>query len=150
MSATTPAQRSRRYLTEQGYLVETVEVWLPHAKRRKDLLGCGDLLAVKAGEPPLLVQVTTTDHQADRLAKALVAPGLRRWLETGRTAFAVHGWGERRGPGGKPVWDVTVRAVALADLEQPLAVTETTPRRRRRPKAEKQLALFDQATEPRP
>jgi hypothetical protein len=113
---TTPAGRSLAYLRGLGYLVETVERWIPHRRVRLDLLGCGDLLAVKAGEPgPLLVQVTTRDHQADRLAKALAQPGLRAWLACGGR-FEVHGWAKVGPRGQRKLWDVTRRAVTLADL----------------------------------
>jgi hypothetical protein len=115
LTVPTPSARSAAYLRGLGYLVETVERWLPYARRRVDLFNCGDLLAIKPGEPPLLVQVTTTGHQADRMAKALSRPGLLVWLRAG-AAFAVHGWRKAGPRGGRKAWAVTVRPVTLADL----------------------------------
>jgi len=72
-----------------------VERWIPGAKIRRDLFGFGDVLAIRPGEV-LLVQATTGDHVAHRLAKiaghenaaAVRAAGIR---------IVVHGWRKLRG-----------------------------------------------------
>ncbi|CAN0586163.1 unnamed protein product, partial [Ectocarpus sp. 12 AP-2014] len=54
-----PTQRSKAALQKEGWTVEVVEKWNPHVRQRKDLFGFADLLAIKPGEQPLLIQVTS-------------------------------------------------------------------------------------------
>ena len=112
----TPSARSRQLLIREGHVVETVERWIPGRHVRLDAFGVGDLLACREGDlGPLLVQVTTKDHQANRMAKAASAsPDCGRWLACGGR-FEVHGWG-RIVRGKRRLWDVTRRAVLLSDL----------------------------------
>jgi len=65
MSATA---RTLERLRELGYQARGVEKWNPYAKIRQDLFG-GDLLALKPGEPVLVVQCTTGANVAARIAK---------------------------------------------------------------------------------
>jgi hypothetical protein len=102
------------YLRERGYLVLRVEHWNAFTRRRQDLLSC-DLLALKAGEPPLLVQVTTRDHQAARRTKILSTPGVDTWLRTGGR-ICVHGWALVGPRGSRKTWAVSETEVSLADL----------------------------------
>jgi len=51
-----------------------VERWIPHANRRRDLFGFGDVLAIDRREPGfLLVQCTSLAHVVDRLWEAVQA-----------------------------------------------------------------------------
>jgi hypothetical protein len=54
-----PTQRSLKHLREQGYLAWVVEHWDSFSKRRKDLWGWCDILAIRENEV-LAVQVTST------------------------------------------------------------------------------------------
>jgi hypothetical protein len=111
----TPSARSRQLLIREGHVVETVERWIPGRHVRLDAFGVGDLLACREGDSgPLLVQVTTKDHQANRMTKARAEPRLKVWLASGGR-FEVHGWG-RIVRGKRRLWDVTRRAVLLSDL----------------------------------
>ena len=102
-----PTSRSLAYLRERGYVAEKVEYYNPFSKRRVDLFGCIDIVAVKAGEAILGVQATTVANQAARKAKALSLPGLQAWLGAGGR-FEVHGWGKHGLLGKRKTWDVTV------------------------------------------
>lgn len=115
MSKPSPTKRSLDFLRQQGATVEVVEHWNHFARIRQDLLGFADLLVLKPGEPPLLVQVTTRGHQAARADKIISLPAARIWLECGGK-IAVHGWAQVGAAGKRKVWDVTVRPVTLADL----------------------------------
>ena len=73
----TPSARSTALLREQGYTVETVERWIPGVCIRRDLLGCADLLAIRAGEldrapdsakPALLMEIAAGCQQAGQFA----------------------------------------------------------------------------------
>lgn len=85
-----PTQRSLKYLRALGYHCSIVERWNPHTKIRQDLFGFADLLCIKEGFSPLLVQVTSSGWssrirkiQAEPLAKLALASGF---------AIEVHGW----------------------------------------------------------
>jgi hypothetical protein len=133
----TPTARSLAYLRQRGYLAAVVEHWLPRLKIRRDLFGFGDLLAVHPRDRLIvLVQVTTADHIAHRLAKARARPELAAWLKAGGR-FEVHGWAKR---GGK--WAVRIVNVAGEDLEP----VDLTPRPRRG--RGRQRGLFDGQVRP--
>jgi hypothetical protein len=97
MSKTTPTQRA-------------------FAKVRVDLFGIGDILAVRAGEPPLLVQATSGTNHSARVTKALAQPALPVWLLTG-ALFQVWSWA-KRGPRGKAkVWQCRRQPLTMLDLD---------------------------------
>lgn len=68
--ASSPTQRTLKYLREQGYLVGIVEFWNPHARIRQDLFGFADLACVHPERPGmLLVQCTSGSNHAARRTK---------------------------------------------------------------------------------
>ena len=78
-----------RELRNAGYTVAVVERWLPYANQRQDLFGMFDLLAIKSGSRPLLVQVTSTGLSVRR--KKILANELLPIVQE----FAdceLHGW----------------------------------------------------------
>lgn len=111
----TPTARSLQALRRDGYEAAVVEKWLPYCRRRADLFGCIDILAVKYGEPVLAVQATSAANVSSRLSKSLAEPRLRIWLGSGQR-FEVWGW-SKRGPRGKrKTWQLVRREVGLGDL----------------------------------
>jgi hypothetical protein len=131
-----PSSRSMALLRREGYAVDVCERWLPHAGVHRDLFGIGDLVAAKAGEPgPLLVQVTTGDHLANRMAKARAEPRLHAWMGCGGR-FELHGWSKREGR-----WFCRRVSLRPQDLE-PIDLTPR-PRLRRRRRGERQKLLWD-------
>jgi hypothetical protein len=84
-----PTQRSLAHLRADGYTVEVVEHWNPHARIRQDLFGCIDLLALR-GDETLAVQTTTTGVAA-RVRKIADNPHLPAMRAAGWTIH-VHGW----------------------------------------------------------
>ena len=87
---TSPTQRSLKYLRNLGYHCSIVERWNPHTRIRQDLFGFADLLCIKEGFSPLLVQVTSSGWssrirkiQAEPLSKLALASGFE---------IEVHGW----------------------------------------------------------
>jgi hypothetical protein len=68
-----PLQRTHARLKELGYEVAKTEHWNHFAKRRQDLFGFIDTLAVKA-DHMLAVQTTDVDHQAAHVAKVKGIP----------------------------------------------------------------------------
>ena len=60
--------KSRLWLGDLGYLVETVERWNSFTRRKADLWGFADLLAIRRGEV-LAVQVTSKHNRASHVSK---------------------------------------------------------------------------------
>jgi|SRR5215831_1356051 len=112
---TSPLSRTKKSLQEDGYTVEITEYMKTgyDAKTRrafayrKDLLGIGDLLALKAGQPPLLVQCTNIDHFAERVQKVQNSHLSPLWLACGGRA-AVWGWSLKQWKGKTKKWQPTV------------------------------------------
>ena len=87
---TSPTQRSVALLKQDGWEVAIVERWNPHVRIRQDLFGFADILAMKPGETPKLVQVTSSGW-ASRVAKILAEPRASLALQSG-FEIEVHGW----------------------------------------------------------
>jgi hypothetical protein len=142
MAKTSPTARSMKLLRQEGFVVAPCERWVPHQNIRVDLLGVGDLIACRPGDPgPLLIQVTTDDHLAHRKAKAQAEPRLRAWLGCGGCRFELHGWRKR---GDR--WHcrrVELRGEDLAEVD-----LTPRPRPRRRRRGEQQAGLFDLSITP--
>jgi hypothetical protein len=135
MMAASPTARSLDLLRKSHYLAAVVERWNPHVGPgiRQDLFGFADILAVHPRRREfLLVQTTSLDHVAHRLAKSKGRPELAAWLRAGGL-FQVHGW-KRRGV----KWEVKIVAVAADDLVG--VVVQKLARRGPRPR---QRELFD-------
>lgn len=85
-----PTQRSLKYLRASGYAVGIVERWIERARKRIDLFGFIDLVAVR-GDETLGVQTTSGQNLAARIAKAKALPEFRAWINTGNVV-EFHGW----------------------------------------------------------
>jgi len=87
---TSPTQRSLALLRKRGYVAEVVEKWIPQVKRRKDLFGIGDVLAIREGEV-LLVQATSDSNVSSRVNKIGDAEATGAVRKAG-IRIHVHGW----------------------------------------------------------
>ena len=102
MPALTPTQRSTQLLRSEGWLVARVEYWNSFAKKRVDLLGFGDLLAVHPRDRLIaIVQVTTRSNVAARRRKILSLEAHRLWCAAGGV-IEIHGWAPNK---RLPKWD---------------------------------------------
>lgn len=91
---TSPTQRSLAWLRSHGWTAVVVERWNAHAKCRQDLFGFADILAIRPGRT-LLVQTTTRDHVAHRVAKIGHTAEAFAWLDRSpEREIEVHGWKE--------------------------------------------------------
>jgi hypothetical protein len=77
-----PTARTLAALRADGWIAAIVEKWNAHARRRVDLFGIGDVLAIRPGEPVLLIQTTTATNLVARRTKARAEPHLMAWLAT--------------------------------------------------------------------
>jgi hypothetical protein len=110
-----PTARSLELLRELGYTAKVVEHWNPYAKIRQDLFGV-DILALKLGEPVLVVQATTGSNHAARRTK-LDEEGFTALWEGAGATIEVWSWSKQGAKGQRKVW--TVRREALSMRDQP-------------------------------
>lgn len=85
-----PAARTLAALRHDGWLVEVVERWNPHARIRHDLFNVADVLAVRGAET-LAVQVTSGSNVSARVAKLKASSALPRLVSAG-WRVEIHGW----------------------------------------------------------
>lgn len=104
-----PTQRSLAHLKELGYQAKVVERWNSFAKIRQDLFG-GDLLALKPGEPVLIIQATTGSHHAARREKLEAAGFITLWTSAG-AVLEIWSWAKQGPQGKRKAW--TLRREAL-------------------------------------
>jgi hypothetical protein len=114
-----PTARSLAPLREFGYTVKVVERWNPYAKIRQDLFGV-DILALKPGEPALVVQATTGNNHAARRSKLDVECFTALWDGAG-AMIKVWSWSKQGPRGQRKVW--TVRREMLSLRVQPASAT---------------------------
>jgi hypothetical protein len=89
-----PTQRSLQLLRERGYHAGIVERWVGPARKRIDLFGFGDLVALGRGEI-VIIQTTTGDNMASRRVKMMALPEFSEWLRCGGVV-ELHGWRKKR------------------------------------------------------
>jgi hypothetical protein len=82
--------RTTKHLREQGYLVATVEHYNSFTRRKHDLFGCIDLLAIGNGET-LAIQVTSRSNMSARIKKIQDNLALPEMLRS-KWRILVHGW----------------------------------------------------------
>lgn len=106
--AASPTARTLKWLKREGYLACVVERYNHYTRRRNDLFGIIDVLAIREGET-LGVQATSVANQAARINKLRSAAETTIWLAAGNR-LQVHGWSKRKVKrGGKAFkWDVTI------------------------------------------
>lgn len=97
-----PTERSLAMLRKRGYLCRVVEYWHAQAEIRVDLWGC-DILAVRTGMPPLLVQTTSQSNRSARERKLEKSPTTTTLLRAG-WEIHVHGWNGRGCDERKLTW----------------------------------------------
>lgn len=88
--ATSPTQRSLKYLRDQGYTVAIVEWFNYWTKRRHDLFQFADLMAIRENEV-LLVQVTSGTNVSARIKKIAENEHIGAVRKAG-IRVEVHGW----------------------------------------------------------
>jgi hypothetical protein len=114
----TPTQRSLRLLRREGFTVAVVERWNAFAKRRQDLFGFIDLVAINDSTGILGVQTTTAHNLAARIAKILAEPQAKEWLKAGGK-IEVHGWRRSKPGSRRKEWAVERQCITLKDRFRP-------------------------------
>lgn len=95
--ASKTTQRSLAWLRERGYSPTVVEHYNPYARRKFDLYGFLDIVALKPGTKGIFgVQTTTGAHLQDRVKKAQALPTYHLWIACGNYV-QFHGWRKLKG-----------------------------------------------------
>ena len=114
-----PTTRSKKAMTDDGWYTETVEYWNGFTNRRHDLFGFTDILAMKEGETPRLIQTTTGTNFAARRTKIMGSERAVLALVSGFRIF-LHGWRKllvKRGGKAKR-WVLLEEEITMADFHQ--------------------------------
>ena len=91
MSSKSLTQRSVEYIKKQGYpLVQVVEYYNAFTRRRHDLFGIIDILAV-SDKDILMVQTTSRSNMSSRIRKIEDSQAIDILRKAGFT-IEVHGW----------------------------------------------------------
>ncbi len=117
MGKMSPTARTIKRLKAEGWAVAVVEKKVPYTFTSVDLFGIGDLLAMRAGEPLVLIQCTSGANVSSRRRKSLASPHLATWLSTG-ARFVVHGWARQGKAGYRKLWVLRVVELTVADVEE--------------------------------
>ncbi len=109
---TSPTARTLEALRKLGCLCQVVEHWNAFSRRRIDLYGIIDVVAIRADVPGVTgIQATSTANLTARVKKALAEPALLVWLQAGNR-FSCWGWAKRGKKGERKVW--TLKEVHFA------------------------------------
>lgn len=90
MASKSPTARSLDELRERGFMPQVVEYWNSFSRKRVDLFGVWDIVAVGNGEI-LFVQTTSGSNVSARVKKIAEAPTTPLLREAG-VRLEVHGW----------------------------------------------------------
>ena len=96
----TPYQRTKALLEKQGFRVWKTEMWNSFARKRQDLFGFADLVALHPALSGVLgVNTTTSPNLSAHKKKYELNKDLILWLQCGNR-FSIHAWG-KKGERGK-------------------------------------------------
>jgi hypothetical protein len=94
-----PTQRTLKYLRGEGFKAEVVEKWIPQAKRRKDLFGFIDVVAI-APNRIIGVQATSGSNHNARIKKIESLEESQDWIKAGGEIWVIS-WRKLKGKGRK-------------------------------------------------
>jgi len=84
--ATSPTQRTLKLLRDYGLRADVCEKWVPQARKRKDLFGILDLVAIGVldRQPVTIgVQATSGSNHSARINKLIEAEASAEWIAAG-------------------------------------------------------------------
>lgn len=115
MAKTSPTSRTLQELKRLGFAAQVVERWNAFAKKRIDLFGIIDVVAIKPGVGIIGIQATSGTNHAARRTKSLAEPRLRLWLESGGR-FEVWSWAKQGARGARKLWELRREEITVAML----------------------------------
>lgn len=104
-----PTQRTLQLLRDAGYLAAVVEKHNTFSRKKADLFGFADIIAIRPIHPMrLLVQCTSGAHLAERCHKMENEPNVRLASMCGFQVWAI-GWKRYAKPIDRKFWRPTFR-----------------------------------------
>ena len=103
----TPTARTLAHLRADGWIAGVVERYSHYKRRRLDLFGWIDLIAVR-GPETIGVQATTSDNLAARIAKARALPEFAVWHQPPHRRAVFYGWSKRGATGKRKLWTARI------------------------------------------
>ena len=110
MASTSPSARALAECRKRDWPCGIVERYCSFTKRRHDLFGCIDLVALDDKMGALGIQVTSGANHAKRVQKTLEEPRILRWLQKGNR-FEVWSYAKRGAAGKRKLWQLRIEAV---------------------------------------
>jgi hypothetical protein len=98
-----------------GYDAHVVEKWQPQSRRRIDLFGFADVVAMREGSGIVAVQACTGSSHADRKAKILAEPKALTWLKSGGRIELVS-WRKAAKPVNRKWWTCRREEITQGDF----------------------------------
>tara|TARA_R100001086_G_scaffold238110_2_gene162644 strand:+ start:11147 stop:11497 length:351 start_codon:yes stop_codon:yes gene_type:complete len=91
-----PTARSLKCLKDDGWIAQVVERFCPYSRKRIDLFGVIDIVAIHPDRPGVFgIQATTSSNQSARIKKCLASESARIWIKTGNY-LQVWGWSKKK------------------------------------------------------
>ena len=112
----TPTQRTLALLRQQGYFADVVERYCSFTRRRHDLFGFLDVVAINLDAQGVLgIQTTSGSNLSARVAKIMASEQAEAWLESGNR-IVVHGWKKYAKKVDGKNWRCREQEIELADF----------------------------------
>ena len=108
--------RTLNYIREQGWEADKVEQWNMYSRKRKDLLGIIDIIALT--DKGIMGIQSTGQAFAEHNRKILEEPMSLKWLEKGGSLMLI-GWRKiKLRPGAKAMrWSPRIKEYSLKDFQ---------------------------------
>lgn len=116
MSAS-PTERTMVYLRKFWSIVEKTEHWNQYSRRRNDLFGFIDVLAME-NSAMLAVQATSTSNMGARVKKILASDKAWHWIQDYNRRIVVMGWKKYTKPVAGLYWRPTFKELFKRDFVQ--------------------------------
>lgn len=113
-TGTSPTARALADLRELGFAAQVVERFCIYSKRRIDLFGFIDIVAMHAGVGLLGIQATSDSNHAARVTKIKASPLFPVWLAAGGRV-EVWSYGLRGDRGSRKTWTLRREEVKPGD-----------------------------------
>lgn len=90
-------RRTMEWLRKQGYEVEkTEQAWNPYTRKRKDMFGFCDAIAIKRDDPITIgIQACATGELVAHEKKMRALPSFELWLSSPYRSVLLVGWSKR-------------------------------------------------------
>jgi hypothetical protein len=113
MSSSSLTAKTKHLIEGMGGHIELVEVYNIYARKKKDLFGFADHIAI-LDEAVILIQTTSAAHRAERRKKIQASELAARWLATNNEIWLIT-WAKRARPNkaGRPQiqWTPTIESL---------------------------------------